>query len=190
MDWYYENNIDDYIVPKDQGLSDRILSPDSWSQWGISDPESYQDLDKCFAFDPKSTREESSYNGSRSICDELGIEDSVHDKYQSSCSSIYGGSSNDTFRQNTVSCNQHDYQLEGLAGFEQMDDIFLYSVTSGIKKLNLLAVGNHKFFLKCPLKYDDHICNIRKSNGNLTDSLLFLFCPDSSWGWGAINEMS
>lgn len=127
MDWYYGSDVDDFIVPKDQGVSDRIPSPDSWSKWGIRDPESYQELDKCFVFDPKFTKEESSYNG-RSISDEIEMEETIHGKYQSSGSSICGGSSNDSILLNTVSFSrdQHDYQLEGLAGFEQMDDTFLY----------------------------------------------------------------
>jgi hypothetical protein len=45
MDWYFGSGIDDLLVPKYQELSDRLpSSPDSWSKWGIREPESFKDI--------------------------------------------------------------------------------------------------------------------------------------------------
>jgi hypothetical protein len=45
MDWYFGSGIDDLVVPKYQELSDRLpSSPDSWSKWGIREPESFKDI--------------------------------------------------------------------------------------------------------------------------------------------------
>lgn len=125
MDWYFGSGTDDLVVPRDQGLSDRLPSPDSWSTWGIGAPESFPSPNKFIVFDPKFTREVSSFNGV-SLCDQMEMEDSTHDKYQSSSSSVCGGLSDESCRRTILSSNRPDYQLEDVAGLEQMDDIFLY----------------------------------------------------------------
>ncbi|KAF3434266.1 hypothetical protein FNV43_RR25369 [Rhamnella rubrinervis] len=127
MDWYFESGTDDLVVPRDRGLSDRLPSPDSWSAWGIGAAESFPTPNKFIVFDPKFTREVSSFNGA-SLCNQMEMEDSTHDKYQSSSSSECGRFSDESCRQTILSSNRPDYQLEDLAGLEQMDDIFLSSM--------------------------------------------------------------
>lgn len=125
MDWYFGSGTDDLVVPKDRGLSDRLPSPDSWSTWGICAPESFPSPNKCTDFDHKFTREDSRFNGI-GFCDQVEMEDSSHDKYQSSSSSVSGGLSDESHQRTIFSCNRPDYQLDDLAGLDQMDDIFLY----------------------------------------------------------------
>ncbi|XP_048325631.1 protein LNK4 isoform X2 [Ziziphus jujuba] len=127
MDWYFGSGTDDLVVPKDRGLSDRLPSPDSWSTWGICPPESFPSPNKCIDFDHKFTREDTSFNGI-GLCDQVEMEDSTHDKYQSSSSSGCGGLSDESRQRNIFSCNRPDYQLDDLAGLDQMDDIFLNSL--------------------------------------------------------------
>lgn len=124
MDWSFGVGVDDLIVPKDGGLSDRLPSPDSWSKWGIGAFESFPSYYKDGAFDHKFAAEEHGFNGT-SLCDEVEMEDSVYDRYQSSTSSACGGFSDDTFQRTGLSSNRSNHQL-GLAGSGQMDDIFLY----------------------------------------------------------------
>ena len=138
MDWYSGSGIDDLIVPKDGGLSDRLPSPDSWSKWGIGATESFPPHNKCGSAYHQNFYTEDCF---RSLYDDVEMEDFVLDKCQSSTSSACGGSSDDSVQRTILSNNQPDYQLE-LGGSRQMDDIFLYSVTSGIKILDLMPVGS------------------------------------------------
>lgn len=138
MDWYSGSGIDDLIVPKDGGLSDRLPSPDSWSKWGIGATESFPPHNKCGSSYHQNFYTEDCF---RSLYDDVEMEDFVLDKCQSSTSSACGGSSDDSVLRTILSNNQPDYQLE-LGGSRQMDDIFLYSVTSGIKILDLMPVGS------------------------------------------------
>ena len=124
MEWCFGNGVDDLIVPKDGELSDRLPSPDSWSKWGVCAFESFPSHYKDGAFGQKFTTDEPSFNGT-SLCDEVEMEDSVYDKYQSSTSSACGELSDDTFQRTGLSSNRSIYQL-GLAGSGHIDDIFLY----------------------------------------------------------------
>ncbi|KAF2300848.1 hypothetical protein GH714_017787 [Hevea brasiliensis] len=59
------------------------------------------------------------------------MESSAHDDKDQSSSSIGGGISSEEsiHHQTALSCDQQlDYQLDGLAGFQQMDDLFLSSL--------------------------------------------------------------
>ena len=111
MEWYLGSGFDDLVVPKDQELPDRLPSPDSWSKWGISASESFRSPYKCFDMDENSTQQEVNFNG---------------EKDQSCGSSMCEGLSEECFNWRTNSRDQPDCQLNDLAGFEQMNDIFLY----------------------------------------------------------------
>ncbi|KAF2323724.1 hypothetical protein GH714_036723 [Hevea brasiliensis] len=123
MDWYIGSNIDEFVVPKKQELSDRFPSPESWPKWGISESESFEFPNESFVIDSKLTHEVLNFNFSN----EVEVESSVHDKDQSS-SIIGGGSSEESLQQTALSRDHLDYQLDGLAGFEHMDDQFLSSL--------------------------------------------------------------
>ncbi|GMN55563.1 hypothetical protein TIFTF001_024677 [Ficus carica] len=120
MDWYSGSGVDDLIVPKDGGLSDRLPSPDSWSKWGIGVTESFPPHNKCGSAYHQNFYTENCF---RSLYDEVEMEDFVLDKCQSSTSSACGGSPDDSVQRTILSNNQPDYQLE-LGGSRQMDDIF------------------------------------------------------------------
>lgn len=123
MDWYFGSGIDDFVVPKDQELSDRLPSPESWSKWGISGPESFEFPSKCFVNDANLTQADFSCE---MLCNEVEMESSTIDKDQSTGSSVHGGMTEESFHQTTHSHDPQDYQLDGLASIEQMDELFLY----------------------------------------------------------------
>lgn len=143
MEWYYGSGMDDVVVPNDGG-SDRLPSPDSWSKWGISASECFQPTNKCFSIYPQFTKE-LNYNGS-SLFDDMEMETSVNEKDLSSSSSVCEGFSEDSLQQTTHSLNRTNNQLEDLAGLEQMDDIFLSSLLDDLPG----AENVHKSFYFCP----------------------------------------
>ncbi|KAK7322607.1 hypothetical protein VNO77_25995 [Canavalia gladiata] len=120
MDWYYgSGDVNDYIVPKDQDLLDRHPSPNCWSNWGISATEGFNSPKNFFIMDFI----EESFNN------QIELESCLHDKDQSSSSSVCGGLPVQSFQQTTLSCDhQPNYQLQDLPRFEQMNDIFSDSV--------------------------------------------------------------
>ena len=123
MDMYYGTGVDDFVVPND-GQSDRLPSPDSWSRWGISPSECFQSTNKCFSMYPQFNRE-LNFSGN-SLSGEVEMETSVNEKDLSSSSSACEGLSEASLQQTTLSYNRAYNQLEDLPGLDQMDDIFLY----------------------------------------------------------------
>ncbi|KAK2634340.1 hypothetical protein Ddye_029132 [Dipteronia dyeriana] len=123
MDWYYENGVDDLVVPRDQELSSDGFpsSPEFWSKWGTCDSEP---SNKCFDMD-NMIEEEFEMNG---LCSE------EMDKDQCSGSVVCGGSSEDSLRRSAISCDHQDYQLDNFAGIEQLDDIFLNSLLEDLPR--------------------------------------------------------
>lgn len=124
MDWYFGSGIDDLVVPKYQELSDRLPSPDSWSKWGINESESFRSPNKCYIMDAKLAQQQLNRYG-KSMCNEVEL-DAFHDKDHSCSSSICEGFSEESLHQRALSRDWPDCQLNGLAGFEQMNDIYLY----------------------------------------------------------------
>ncbi|KAE8038440.1 hypothetical protein FH972_010951 [Carpinus fangiana] len=125
MDWYFGSGIDELVVPKYQELSDRLPSPDSWSKWGISESESFRSTNKRFFMDAN-LAQQLNHNGKR-MHNEVEY-DAFHDKEHSCGSSTCEGFSEESFHQRAVSRDRPDCQLNDLAGFEQMNDIFLSSL--------------------------------------------------------------
>ena len=105
MDWYYGCGIDELIVPNDGVLSDRLPSPDSWSEWGIGGPETFPSQYKCGAFDQFSAEEDGF--DTKSACGDVEMEDFSDERAR-------------------ISSNGPDYQLGDLPGSGRTDDIFLY----------------------------------------------------------------
>ncbi|RDY03741.1 Protein LNK3, partial [Mucuna pruriens] len=115
MDWYYGSGVNDYLVPKDQDLLDRHPSPDYWSNWEISATEGFNSPKNFFIMDFFEER----FNN------QIELEPSLHDKDQSSSSSVCGGLPEQSFQQTALSCDQPNYQLQDLPRFEPMNDTFL-----------------------------------------------------------------
>ncbi|KAF7824763.1 protein LNK3 [Senna tora] len=120
MDLYYGSDIELSFVPKDQDLLDRLPSPESWSNWGISAPEALNPPEMFLIMNtnPKEIEE--------SCCNknEVGIGySSLHDDKDQSTSSI----SVQSFHQKTAfSCDLlPNFQLQDLSTFEHIDDSFL-----------------------------------------------------------------
>lgn len=140
MDWYFGSGIDDLVVPKyDQEVSDRLPSPDSWSKWGIRESESFRSPDKCFIMDANLAQQQLNHYG-KSMCNEVEM-DAFHDKDHSCSSSICEGFSEESFHQRALSRDWPACQLNDLAGFEQMNDVFLYKYNFW-DYLDLFYVGN------------------------------------------------
>ncbi|KAF5742464.1 hypothetical protein HS088_TW09G00513 [Tripterygium wilfordii] len=131
MDCYFRIAIDDYVVPKDQEISDVLPSSHSWLNWGISAPESYGLTNKCFLMDASLSRREMNPTG-EILCDGDLMDASIHGKEQSSSFSLCEGSVDDIFNLTTTSHDWSDCQLDDLVGIDAMDDIFLYSVPSAL----------------------------------------------------------
>ncbi|KAG6628373.1 protein LNK3 [Carya illinoinensis] len=123
MDWYFGSGINELVVPKYQELSDRLPSPDSWSKWGIG---AFRSPNKCFVMDSNLKEQELDLDAN-SLCNEVEL-DAFHDKDQSSGSSICEGLSEKYFQRRSPSDDRPDSKLDDLAGFEQMNDIFLSSL--------------------------------------------------------------
>ncbi|KAI4332944.1 hypothetical protein L6164_017810 [Bauhinia variegata] len=162
MDWYYENDMNDLLVPKDQDLSDRLPSPDSWSKWGLSATEGF-DLPKSFWMMDTSPREVDFNFNDESFNSEIEIESSRDDKDQSSSSSLYGGLPEQSFHLTALSGNQPNYQLQDLSRFEQMDHIFMNSLLDDlpdVENLNRSLCSSPEFhadskFVPCDSKPEE-----------------------------------
>ncbi|KAJ6392930.1 hypothetical protein OIU77_022414, partial [Salix suchowensis] len=63
MEWYSGSGIDDFVVPEDQEVYDRLPSPKSWSKWCRDASESHEFSNDRFLMDSKSTEEEVKFNG-------------------------------------------------------------------------------------------------------------------------------
>ncbi|CAK7336470.1 unnamed protein product [Dovyalis caffra] len=120
MEWYSGSGIDDFVVPKDQELYDRLPSPESWSKWCTSASES-QEFSKM---DSKMTEGDLKFNG-EILRNE--VESFYNGKNQSRGSCTSGGLSEESLPQTALSRDQPDYQLDDLAEIEQLDEIFLSS---------------------------------------------------------------
>ena len=130
MDWYYGSGINDFLVSKDQNMSDRLPSPDSWSNWGISASGAFNSPRKFSVMDVNPTEVEFNFNDesfNNEIELELELESCLQEKDPSSSSSVCGGLPEQSFQRAALSCDQPNYQLQDLSKSEQMDDIFLYN---------------------------------------------------------------
>ena len=123
MEWYSGSGIDDFVVPEDQEVYDRLPSPKSWSKWCRDASESHEFSNNHFLMDSKSTEEEVKFNG-EILSNEVGS--FYNGKDQSNGSSISGRLSEKSLPQTALSCDQLDYQLDDLSEIEQLDDFFLY----------------------------------------------------------------
>ncbi|KAL1802685.1 hypothetical protein ACET3Z_031332 [Daucus carota] len=101
MEWYFSNDGDDLVVPKDMKPIDRLPSPNSWSDWGVSD------------FHKKNIDAEN-------LCDELDLSISRHQMECSSNSSMSYGFQNNLQQWGTSTQRQSDDI--------QMDEIYMNSL--------------------------------------------------------------
>ncbi|KAL9407143.1 hypothetical protein Peur_004115 [Populus x canadensis] len=124
MEWYSGSGIDDFVVPEDREVYDRLPSPESWSKWCADASESHEFSNKRFLMDSKLTGEELKFNG-EILSKEVEI--FYNGKDQSSGSSISGRLSEESLPQTALSCDQPDYQLDDLSEIEQLDEFFLSS---------------------------------------------------------------
>nr|TKS08848.1 uncharacterized protein D5086_0000101470 [Populus alba] len=162
MEWYSEDCIDDFEVPKDQEVYDRLPSPESWSKWCTDASESHEFSNQSLPMDSKLTEEELKFN------DEIlsnEVESFYNGEDQSSGSRTSRGFSEDSFPQNALSCDQSDYQLDDLAGIEQLDEIFFSLLEDQPANENL-----HGSFCFSP----EAECAMTSADNRLTDKILDL----------------
>lgn len=113
MEWYFANDVDDLVVPKNQEPLDRLPSPDSWSQWGRTFG-SYESPKKHF-------------NG-KSFSDNADISLSDHERERSRNSSVCYDLQDELLQWAPLSHELPDYQLNDVAGIHQTNDIFFSSL--------------------------------------------------------------
>ncbi|XWS74589.1 hypothetical protein CRYUN_Cryun01aG0011400 [Craigia yunnanensis] len=147
MDCYFDNDMEDLVVPQDQELTDRLPSPESWSTWGLTVLGNFDSSNKCFVVDANLTHDKLKFNGK--LFNDAEFESSADVKDPSSCSSTCGGLSQESLTQAPLSQPQPDYHLDDFARSEQMDDIFLSSLLEDLPGSEDL----HKSFCSSP-EYD------------------------------------
>ncbi|KAI5595995.1 hypothetical protein POPTR_003G193800v4 [Populus trichocarpa] len=162
MEWYSDDCIDDFEVPKDQEVYDRLPSPESWSKWCTDASESHEFSNQSLPMDSKLTEEELKFNG-EILNNE--VESFYNGEDQSSGSRTSRGFSEDSFPQNALSCDQSDYQLDDLAGIEQLDEIFFSLLEDQPTNENL-----HGSFCFSP----EAECAMISADNRLTDKILDL----------------
>ncbi|KAJ6934476.1 protein LNK3 isoform X1 [Populus alba x Populus x berolinensis] len=162
MEWYSEDCIDDFEVPKDQEVYDRLPSPESWSKWCTDASESHEFSNQSLPMDSKLTEEELKFNG-EILSNE--VESFYNGEDQSSGSRTGRGFSEDSFPQNALSCDQSDYQLDDLAGIDQLDEIFFSLLEDQPTNENL-----HGSFCFSP----EAECAMTSADNRLTDKILDL----------------
>ncbi|KAI3415031.1 uncharacterized protein J3R85_015614 [Psidium guajava] len=121
MDWNYGNGTNVLVVPKDQELSDRLPSPNSWHHWGIYSRPAFGSPNKFLG-----TNEEE-IQANMMSCSEPEMQLSPRNRHHSSASSTCEGLSSGDFLRHFLSVDMPDCQPD-LARADQMDDIFLNSL--------------------------------------------------------------
>ncbi|KAF8396273.1 hypothetical protein HHK36_017888 [Tetracentron sinense] len=137
MDWYFGSDGAGFVIPKDEEPSDKFLSPDFWSQWGITNSDNSSSPNQSSAIGTNLTMEEFNFDGQSLHDDEADKEASFYDGELSSGSSrsggfplvsYCGGNPEASSHRTTLLDDWPDYQHDGLAGMDQTDDIFLSSL--------------------------------------------------------------
>uniref|UniRef100_A0A6N2MI46 Protein LNK3 n=1 Tax=Salix viminalis TaxID=40686 RepID=A0A6N2MI46_SALVM len=160
MEWYSGSGIDDFVVPEDQEVYDRLPSPKSWSKWCRDASESHEFSNNRFLMDSKSTEEEVKFNG-EIMSNEVGS--LYNGKDQSSGSSISGRLSEKSLPQTALSCDQLDYQLDDLSEIEQLDEFFLSSFLEDLPRNENL----HSSFHFSP----EAECGMASADNRFTDTI-------------------
>ncbi|KAF9688808.1 hypothetical protein SADUNF_Sadunf01G0026600 [Salix dunnii] len=160
MEWYSGSGIDDFVVPEDQEVYDRLPSPKSWSKWCRDASESHEFSNNRFLMDSKSTEEEVKFNG-EILSNEVGS--FYNGKDQSSGSSISGRLSEKSLPQTALSCDQPDYQLDDLSEIEQLDEFFLSSFLEDLPRNENL----HSSFPFSP----EAECGMASADNHFTDTI-------------------
>ncbi|KAH8522733.1 hypothetical protein H0E87_003395 [Populus deltoides] len=160
MEWYSGSGIDDFVVPEDREVYDRLPSPESWSKWCADASESHEFSNKRFLMDSKLTGEELKFNG-EILSKE--VESFYNGKDQSSGSSISGRLSEESLPQTALSCDQPDYQLDDLSEIEQLDEFFLSSFLEDLPRNENL---NSSFCFSAEAE-----CGMASADNRFTDTM-------------------
>lgn len=160
MEWYSGSGIDDFVVPEDREVYDRLPSPESWSKWCADASESHEFSNKRFLMDSKLTGEELKFNG-EILSKE--VESFYNGKDQSSGSSISGRLSEESLPQTALSCDQPDYQLDDLSEIEQLDEFFLSSFLEDLPRNENL---NGSFCFSAEAE-----CDMASADNRFTDTM-------------------
>ncbi|KAK1400972.1 hypothetical protein POM88_000577 [Heracleum sosnowskyi] len=131
MEWYFSNDRDDLVVPKDMKPIDRLPSPNSWSDWGVSD------------FPKKN------FDG-ENLCDELDLSISRHQMECSSNSSMSYGFQNNLQQWGTPSQRPSDIQMDEIYMNSLLDEDLatenLYGSSSFSPTSNSNGFGGSNYF--------------------------------------------
>ncbi|XP_024983617.1 protein LNK3-like isoform X2 [Cynara cardunculus var. scolymus] len=126
MEWYFGNEVEDLVVPKDYEQPEMISSPESWSQWGINAFGGSDFPKKNYNSNANAnmTREELTFNGGKNFYTSIDMDDSNNGRQKSNNSSMNQGLYNNGG--SLLWNDQADFQqfTEEEARINHMDDLF------------------------------------------------------------------
>ncbi|KAJ0808526.1 putative LNK family protein [Helianthus annuus] len=157
MEWYFSNEVEDVVVPKDYEEAQMISSPESWSQWGMTG--SKKNLNSM-------TGEELTFNGGKNFYNETST---------SNNSSIYinGGS--------LLWNDEADFQqfVEEEARINHMDDIFFSSLLEENDPTGPHDLGNDANIFEGEMVNSEYVGSHGQSSKYLKTHA---FSPSTDWG--------
>ncbi|CAH1440251.1 unnamed protein product [Lactuca virosa] len=183
MEWYFGNEVEDLVVPKDYEQQEMISSGENWSQWGMN----------AFggsSFPKKNinmTREELTFNGGKNFYTSIDMADSDNERQKSNTSSMSQGLYNNGG--SLLWNDQADFQQfeEEEARINHMDDIFFSSLLeedptkdSTEEHDNMILDNNVSMFEDNMV--NSHVGNHGQSIGSSKYLKTHAFSPSSDWG--------
>ncbi|GMH05082.1 hypothetical protein Nepgr_006922 [Nepenthes gracilis] len=120
MEWCLGQEVDDFVVPKDEDFWDRLPSPDSLWHWGINEPESFGWPDDIGAIKIATLHTEKLPK--KLLFGEVGSQSS-QDGVHSCGSDVNGGWTQDSPQRIHTTHDWPCFQFD-----DPMDDLFLYRV--------------------------------------------------------------
>ncbi|KAI3740591.1 hypothetical protein L2E82_31059 [Cichorium intybus] len=189
MEWYFGNEVEDLVVPKDYEQQEMISSAESWSQWGMT----------AFggsSFPKKNinmTREELTFNGGKNFYTSIDMADSDNERQKSNSSSMSQGLYNNGG--SLLWNNQADYEqfTEEEARINHMDDIFFSSLLEEDPTKDSTETNDHMMLDNDVSMFEGEMVNSHNfgSNGQSIGSSKYLkthaFSPSTDWGNGEVS---
>ncbi|XP_057976316.1 protein LNK4-like [Malania oleifera] len=166
MDLYFGTGVNDFLVPRDSELFDRLPSPEDWLRWGGTESESFGSMNNM-------TVDEPSCKG-RNLCNDVDAEIPGTKVENYSVPSRPGTLSEGSLQQNTFSHDLLEYQLNDLAEIDHVDDIFLSSfLDEGLPAMENLhgSFGFSPGYQYSPTATDDPSINTVSDSQSVSSNL-------------------
>lgn len=181
MEWYFGNEAEDLVVPKDYEQQEMMSSAESWSQWGMT----------AFGGSPfpkkniNMTREELTFNGGKNFYTSIDMENSENEKQKSNTSSMSQGLYNNGG--SLLWNNKADYEqfTEEEARINHMDDIFFSSLLEedATEDHDNMVLDNNVSMFEDEM-VNSHVGSHGQNNGSSKYLKTHAFSPSNDWGNG------